>query len=308
MRERYHKGKIALLVIWSVIAAIILGVMLTAMTTDYFSKESFGFSSGPSQEIKRDFDQSNFNAISVYGAAADVQVRAASDEQVHVSLKYPQKDKSSPYAITTENKTLKIQTSLGWHWILDFGGTGNRYTITVAIPADYKRDLEIHSDSGDVSLPNQLTLHRLMLQNVSGDSHGGHIEADYAEIQSTSGDARLTELKATEYAIKQVSGDFSTDSLSGRGKITETSGDLKVGVEQLSGSLEISSVSGDIRAALKDGNSAKTEMHSVSGDLHSDYPMTYADSHHASAIIGSNTSTALSIHTTSGDISLTRSK
>lgn len=133
-----------------------------------------------------------------------------------------------------------------------------------------------------------------------------------ADARSVSGDVRISGAHGAVRAAS-VSGDLTLRGLYATSvHASSVSGDVDVGVAQLSGDgpLTFRSVSGDVTVTVPQGLNADFSMSTVSGDLNTDFPLTLSGrlgrrSIHAR--IG-NGGRDLSISTVSGDVRLRAAK
>lgn len=160
----------------------------------------------------------------------------------------------------------------------------------------------MHSDRGrrrrgrdwedNASIHMQVRVPRSMIVSagsVSGDVSATGLEGD-VRVSSVSGNVRATQLRAS------------------RVEATSVSGDVVVGIDALTGNgdLEFTSVSGNVTVTLPRGVGADLRMHSVSGELDSDFPLTLTGRTRRSNIearIGSG-GRRIEVSTVSGDVRL----
>ncbi|ADU26729.1 DUF4097 family beta strand repeat-containing protein [Ethanoligenens harbinense] len=305
-----HGASLPALVIWIIIAALLLCFLVAGLTHTAINPIRpvvFWKGSYTSQEIKKDVALDGVHAVSISGSAADVRVTSSNDDQIHVDLKLPTDDKTSAAnAVTISDGTLSISADTENHF---FWFPWNWYpsSVTLALPAAYEGDFSIQTTSGDISLPDSLHLGALSIRHTSGDLEGGAITAASADIQSTSGEIHLQALDSPRFTIHQTSGNTTVNRLSGAGTFNRVSGDLEADIVSMSGNISSSSISGNTRFSLPAGQSANVRFGCVSGNIHSDYPLSFNDAHNASGAIGSAPSYTLSAQTTSGNIDLTKS-
>lgn len=123
-----------------------------------------------------------------------------------------------------------------------------------------RRGRDRDDDWEDASIDMQVRVPRAMV--VSAGSVSGDISVTGLEgrvrASSVSGKVRAMQLRATEVEAHSVSGD------------------VNVGIDALTGpgDLEFHSVSGNVTVTLPANTNADLSMHSVSGELDSDFPLT----------------------------------
>lgn len=302
-------GLFVALITWIVIAAMLIGVLVYAIIhsqVPWKHDSAFFFPNWGNirmQEIKKDVDMNEISKITAEGSFADIHITDSGDGQIHVDVRAPM-DKSEN-AVTVDNGTLSVNTTLPISlWIWNFYPHSS---IEIALPSSYSGDLDASSASGDISLPDTLHVGRLTLHSASGNLRGSNVKASYADIKDVSGDVRLQSLDCPSFLLNQVSGDINLGNVSGAGKISLISGNLTAGIGNLNGVFTSSSVSGNINLSLPDDITAEVNLDSLSGDVNSNFPLQFSKSHSAEGILGKSSSNSLSAHTTSGNISLTKS-
>jgi len=163
---------------------------------------------------------------------------------------------------------VKTQFEKRWEWFFDWRSPCRvDYTIRVPRACSVKvrgvtcdinlqgleGETNIRTVSGDVKLAD-LTGH-LSVQGVSGQIQGTGLEGPL-EAETVSGDLVLIGSSFPSIKATSVSGDLAVEALTG------------------SGPYHFKSVSGQLQVALPAGSGCSVEMKSISGQLHSDLPIT----------------------------------
>ncbi len=218
--------------------------------------------------------------------------------------------------------------------------------LEVYLPEKYSEALKLTTASGNITLPDGLTLKTMKMHLSSGDLRGGNIQTEDLSLGVSSGNIRLSHLKSGRYTMEITSGDTTLEALEGTGSIGSSSGNIRIGsltgggqnisttsgnitLEQFTGHGEISTQSGDVRigSALPQGDlnlrvtsgrisvelakeaAVNLELGVTSGNINSTLPLFFIqDNKRASGEIGENPSATLSIRTTSGDILLSQAE
>lgn len=142
------------------------------------------------------------------------------------------------------------------------------------------------------------------VKNVSGDVKIDR--AASADISAVSGDIELNNISGNTTA-SNTSGNITGDNIGAVGNAHTVSGDIKLKINSLPADAEISSVSGNVQLSYPSGTQAAVDMSSTSGGVHigSAGTVNYSvkkDDKITAALNGGGKS--LSVHTTSGDISI----
>lgn len=132
-------------------------------------------------------------------------------------------------------------------------------------------DVEAHSVSGDVKVIDATG--RVTIESVSGDASAQKVGAG-VKASTVSGELTLSGITG-DVDANTVSGDIVLDGVrSSFVRTNTTSGDVRfVGTLDPKGRYEFNSHSGDIRIAVP-GGGATLDVHTFSGDVDSDFPMT----------------------------------
>lgn len=187
-------------------------------------------------------------------------------------------------------------------------------SIELTIPQRHWEKLSITTTSGDVDIHDGvLEADAVCLKTVSGDMELDSLEVQRLEAETTSGDMELTGVKAQRLEVTTTSGDLNLTngtcsellfhsasgdldgsdvtaaalvetisgdvSLSGTIhalKADTTSGDLELRSDTLPETLELSTKSGDCSVCIPDSDGFLFRFFTVSGELHSDFPLTTA--------------------------------
>jgi DUF4097 and DUF4098 domain-containing protein YvlB len=132
-------------------------------------------------------------------------------------------------------------------------------------------DVEAHSVSGDVTVVDATG--RVSIESVSGDASAQKVGAG-VKASTVSGELTLSDITG-DVDANTVSGDIVLDGVRASFVRTNTtSGDVRfMGTLDPKGRYEFNSHSGDIRIGIP-GGGATLDVHTFSGDVDSDFPMT----------------------------------
>lgn len=312
MNKPHRASTLTALVIWSIVAALLIGILTFGIASNgrflyrpiSFTGWSFGWDTGGAmQETKKDIDADGIKQITVSGVSADISISITDDPQIHVTLRAPQDEaKAATDAVAVSDGTLHVTTDQ--KWVFSLFGWAHHSTVALAIPRNYAGDLDLQTTSGDVTLPESLQVGKLNVVLVSGGISGGEVTATSASLQSVSGNIRLDQLQTGTFTLKETSGDIRVSRLSGSGTAKLVSGDLEAGIESLESSNSISTVSGDVTLRFSPEAAVNLSADTLSGDVDSDFALKKAGRNDYSGPVGTGPSASLDIHTTSGNIQL----
>jgi len=142
----------------------------------------------------------------------------------------------------------------------------------------------VNSVSGEITL-RDLT-GSVRIHTVSGDADGERIRGAL-DLETVSGDVTLK-----ESALSSI-------------KAGTVSGDMQIHTPLAEGPYTFKSVSGEVRLSVPPETHCTGELHSVSGDLVSAFPITGYSRHHGNqAVLVQGGGVKVSLNSVSGDLSL----
>jgi hypothetical protein len=186
----------------------------------------------------------------------------------------------------------------GWNWM--FGSQPCEVDYVVKAPrlcslklngvsntvqvGGFEGDTSINSVSGEITLRDLKGPVRL--HTVSGDADGDAITGSL-ELDTVSGDITLK-----ESSLKAI-------------RANSVSGDMLIATPLAEGPYNFKSVSGDVRLIVPADTRCTAELHSVSGDIVSEFPVTgLARQHGSQTVTVQGGGVRVSLHSVSGDLSL----
>jgi|GEM_PF-839861 len=330
------------IVIWSVVAVLLLGV-LAAGAQGGGAPFAFRFNAGgPLRAVhEQTLPLDGIGAIALNFPGADVTFLPADGGGLRVvQYVWPDLPAEQYFTASAAGGSLTVTQPRTMPWWGLFGSM-RWQRVEVYLPASYAGELTLTASSGDVTLPDALSLSQITLNLSSGDLNGGDIRAARADIHTSSGDLRFGNLVCDSYKVSSSSGDMELGSVEGSGKISASSGEIRI--DALAGRAEVSSASGDIRVGsfsgeggvsaasgtvsvgfaaltgdtelrstsgnvivtLPKGTAVSVEANCVSGDVESEYPLTFTgERHSAYGDTAPNPAVRLKLSTVSGDVSL----
>lgn len=305
----YKTLKIVQIVIWSVIALALVGLLIFAAVGGRLGALRgihFGYSGATAlvKEESADITE-DIKRLVIDCESMDVRVVTGDTDQITVSQYSPEDiDESEKFTLEASSSEITIrQKDRDYYFFLHFG-LFNENRLEVTIPADYAKDFSIKTVSGDVSLDSDLKLATLTIKQTSGDFTSLRIEAPTVTYSSTSGNVDFGELIAESYECTTVSGDLHADYIKGSGSFKLTSGDVRMGTVE-GGEFSVSGVSTDVRV---ESLTAKGRIKLTSGDVTigsftpaGDYDIT-GTSTDMDIVIAPGASVDIDADTTSGDV------
>ena len=203
-----------------------------------------------------------------------------------------------------------------------FGRGLARTDVEVTLPEKVWEFIRINTVNGDVELEDALEANELSIQTVSGDISADNACCPQIVLKSISGDIDgsdmagnvLAESKSGDITLSGSFVEVKADSMSGDLEISGTakivhgtsmSGDVDAEIETLPSELKASSKSGDCCVRIPDGQGFTVNLHTVSGDLNTEFELVGTlGKKSTNAIYLDGGDRNFSISSISGDISL----
>lgn len=247
----------------------------------------------------------------------DVNISVAAQESVEVNA-FPEEIEVR----LDDDGVLYIRQGKTASSTVAFGRGLARTDVELILPEKVWESIRINTVNGDVELDDALEANKLDIQTVSGDIIADNACCPQIILQSISGDIEGSDmagnvLAGTKSGDITLSGSFvevKADSMSGDVELTGTadlitctsmSGDVTVEIETLPSELKASSKSGDCCICIPDGQGFTVNLHTVSGDLNTDFELVGTIGRKsASAVYLDGGNRTYTISSISGDITL----
>ncbi len=258
-----------------------------------------------SENIEKTFSVASPARLSVSNIRGSVEIHPIEDCVIQVTaIKQPHTgdEKRTGIEINQEaDGTVKAATCFpdgGWNWL--FGSQPCEVDYVVRAPRQCSLKLNGVSNTvlaegfeGAVcvnSVSGEITLHDLTgsvrIHTISGETDGDRI-AGSLSLDTVSGDVALK-----ESALSSI-------------KANTVSGDMRIRTSLTEGPYDFKSVSGQVRLSVPPDTHCTGELHSVSGDLVSAFPVTGTSRQHGSQMVNvQGGGVKISLNSVSGDLSL----
>lgn len=309
----YKKLTKTMIVIWSVIAIMLIGVLVYGISTGKGAQDIFrigDFSMGEAKIQKQESASlEGINKISLDFGRSNIEIIPTDEGEMKVIQKSDRKlRESDKFTISKEENTIEIK---GNKWNIGFNifSIGFEEKIEVYIPKSYNKDLDVSLSSGNITMNSNITLNNVNYRQSSGNFEGrSNITANQVTIKSSSGNVNIDGLFTKSYEISQSSGNTEIKSLSGSGNIKGSSGNIKINYKDISEYSDVEITSGNVKMVIPKDISFEFDGHCASGNINSDFDMNYKDKRgkSASAQIGNGPYKKISANTTSGNINIVR--
>ena len=278
------------IVIWSLVALILTGVLVSGVVLKGFWGDLGDFSVGFTENVySGDYNIGGgsvaepINAVEVDWISGKIEISVYDGDTTEIS-ENEISDEDYKLRYRVENGKLTVHSEKSG---FSFGIISRpKKELTIKIPRAYAENLKtlkINSTSADINI-NGLTV----LESAETDTVSGKVTAENLNTASLECDTVSGDIKASG-AIER----FDLDSTSGAAEIT-TSVPLK--------KLETDTVSGNVTVILPEDGGFSLEFDTVSGDLDCEFPLTKKNGKH----IYADCSAEFEADSTSGDFTVKR--
>ncbi|WP_338751154.1 DUF4097 domain-containing protein [Bacillus sp. FJAT-52991] len=241
---------------------VIMIIVLAFGTAFFIERDS---SQGNSADVTKRIDKIELNIDS-----SDTTIIAEKRDDVKADFKG-----KGELSVRKDGDTIEVEMKRKWYQWFSFLKNSE---LTVYIPEDYDRNLELNIGSGDLTF--------------SGKSKSQPMKLDTVSIDMSSGDMKLANLETTKFEHDASSGKLMVDSLttkegnfdlsSGDVKLTRyvgplegelSSGDMHVEMEKLVGDVRFDLSSGDVKLDLPDQADFTLKGEASTGDISCDFTL-----------------------------------
>jgi len=257
------------------------------------------------ENIEKTFSVASPACLSVSNIRGSVEIHPGEEGVIHViATKHPHTGdgKRTEMEITREaDGSVKAATRFpdgGWNWL--FGSQPCEVDYVVKAPRlctlklngvsnavlaeGFEGTVSVNSVSGEITLRDLTSSVRI--HTVSGESDGERIVGSL-DLDTVSGGVALKESTLSFVNANSVSGD------------------MRINTPLSEGAYIFKSVSGDVHLSVPPGTHCTGELHSVSGNLVSAFPVTGCSRHHGSQMVNiQGGGVKIFLHSISGDLSL----
>lgn len=170
---------------------------------------------------------------------------------------------------------------------------------------DIDAQLSVRTASGGVTLEN-VRGSSLSVQVASGGIDATQLRAPTVELKTASGRLRVADIQTERLTLHSASGSVSARSVAtDEARLSTASGSIDLDLSRPVRVAELRSASGSVNLRVPEGMGATLELHTTSGGIHVDPPMTVTSSRrgYTTGTIGDG-SARISARTTSGSVSV----
>lgn len=247
-----------------IIALLALGTLYVILNdnTSLFAKES--------QSGERIGVTDKIDHIDLKMEGSDTEVIPADQNEVKVDI-----EGKGALTLAKKGDTIEVAVKHKWYeWI----GFNRKSNVTVYIPKEYDRSMEIEIGSGNLQFAgasdaNRMKLDELTVEMGSGNMTLENLETNVFEHDGSSGDLVVNALSTKEGNVDISSGDVELSNYEGPLEGDLSSGELTVSMDTLNGDLNFDVSSGGVNLDLPEDASFKLNGKASSGDISCNLPL-----------------------------------
>lgn len=197
---------------------------------------------------------------------------------------------SGKLSVKESGDTISVSHEKKWFEWLPFFNTS---IVTVYIPENYEKDLDINLSSGTVNFASLEANKPFKLENLTIDMSSGNVNLKNMEVvefkhNGSSGDLSIDSLASKTSSIDISSGSVKIAKFSGGFEADISSGELEVQMKELVDEVDIDVSSGSVQLDLPDKADFTLKGDIGSGNISYNYPLTIEkeDDHNIKATHG----------------------
>lgn len=280
------KTAIVRIVIWSVVALVLTGILISALvfkknpdasviSNDYKYDNEKEYSVGATE-----LSATEFTSVRVDWISGNIYLHAYDGDKVKVE-ETSNDDIEEKYELRwlVKDNTLYIRpckSMSSWSLTDEFPTKD----LFIYIPYDLAAMMDkVHIDNASASVNiSGITAEEFDIASASGDIWYEKCDADEMKIENVSGYINITETNIDIFDIESVSGNVEIMGIVNSLNIDSVSGEVILCTNQVPQSADVSTVSGDIKFQLPENDGFCIDFDSVSGKVTSEFPLTINNS------------------------------
>ncbi len=311
-----NTASIIKLICWTLIALMLIAVLvigiwfggLNAVQNIFHGKLTFTGGSNGADDANEysalseySVDAGDITSLSIDWVDGNVELLTGGTDQIFFS-------ESAAFGVIDQDTALRYSVSGGTlsiryceNSLTTFSNVKGK-TLTLYLPEALAANLDkikIASASAEISVC-PLTAQTADFTTVSGCITLSSVTADSIDIDTTSGAVKCDGCSCREFSADTVSGEVTYGGAVKYAEFDTVSGNIVLAVYACPERLDVDGISANVRITLPNNNGFTVDVSSVSGDLSSEFPMTFNG---GNAIFGDG-SAQFSISSVSGNVSI----
>jgi lia operon protein LiaG len=251
--------------------AIIIAILVVGSVLIILNENTSLFASGK---------RTGENSVAVNNDVDKIQIDVASSNTVIIpedrdDVKAELEGKGN-LIVSTKGDGIRVELKRKWFSWLSFG---QKSELTVYIPEDFDRDMDINIGSGSLEFEGASSSKPMVLDTLRTDMSSGRLEL--MDIQTntfvhngSSGRFHAVRLTAKDGSIDISSGDVALNDYVGPLKGELSSGKMEAEIKELKGDISFDLSSGKVNLDLPDDADFKLDGEASSGRISSEFPLT----------------------------------
>lgn len=325
MKNGVKTGSIVAIVCWSIVALLLTGVLVSALTGGWF--QGFGlniadFGTGEYSVMgKYEVDAAGIDSIEINWTAGSAEIEPYSGDKIYFE-ESARRELEDKYKLKYEADALVLKIKYIGD-LISWNVPNKR--LSLKVPQELAKKLSnftTESTSADVTVTG-LTAQKARLHTVSGEVYAAQCSFKDLRLESTSGDFQTEDVTVEKAEASSTSGEINLFGKYAEARANTTSGDVRINAQGLgffsggsvSGELNVesdtfpqqfdmSTTSGDVSLTIPDGEGFTVTFSSVSGKLRCDFPVV----NQGDDSIYNNGAAKIKINTVSGDGEIIRNQ
>ncbi|MGE5627039.1 MAG: DUF4097 family beta strand repeat-containing protein [Solirubrobacterales bacterium] len=303
--------KIILIALWTIIAVFLSGILVYNIISDRTGENMFSLinkSETKKVEKQENSSTADIKKIFIDCKSEDISVFSTDEGEIKVIEKSNRNLKETQkFQMSKQGETLMIEQPS----TITFNLFGINFTrkLEVYIPKKYMDSLEISSLSGNVTIEDDMTLSSINVKQHSGSFLSkGTLNSDNIELYGSSGSIKSAGITSKTWRCEITSGDMVLNNVTGSGYAKCSSGKINITFNNVGDFEDIQGSSGDINIYVPVEENFNFEGSCSSGEINSDFSLSYKNKNHEAALSGNNTNKKITAKVSSGDINLLKAK
>ncbi len=177
--------------------------------------------------------------------------------------------------------------------------------LEIYLPNEYKENLIIKNNVGDILIQNELTLKSLTINQDVGEFRlKENLIAESFDFQSETGSLDSKSIEVSSYDIKTNVGSIDIKDLRGKGELKSDIGEIQCVINDIKGNIDIQTDTGEINAYINTEIDFNLKIKNDIGDVETDIQLNnYRNSKDSiEGSVGNNPTNTINIESDIGDI------
>lgn len=266
------------IVIWSVVALALLGLLLSGLVgkgAGYFSFSFFGYENDERYSVgDGSADAAQIQEIAIDWVDGSVNIVPGTGDRIEFREEYPSnlnKNERMRYLVDGDKLTIRFNTRRNW---FSFGRMKNK-KLTIEVPQDLQlKKLDVDSVSAELDIAG-VTAKDLDFENVSGSYHLKDVKGTRLKLETVSGRIQGENITVDTASVSSMSGSVKLQGSIRYLDGSSVSGKMSLAPGNVISEIDAETVSGDIDLYLSQDTGFHVDYDTVSGDFNAQFDMKH---------------------------------